>query len=913
MTITGTSFGASQGTSAVTFNGTASTPTSWSSTSITVPVPTGATTGSVLVIIGASVSNPVAFTVSPTPSITSLSQTSGAVGTSVTITGTNFGSTQGTSTVTFNGTVGMPTAWSATSITVPVPIGATTGNIVVTVSGVATNGVSFTVLATPTITTLNPTSGPALTPVTITGTNFGAAQGTSTVTFNGTAATPTAWSATSITVPVPSGATNGNVVVTVSGVPSAGVSFTVLATPSIASLDPTSGPVATAVTITGTNFGATQGTSTVTFNGTAGAPTGWSDTSITVPVPSGATTGNVVITAGGVASNGVGFTVTAGITSLSPTSGPVGTTVTIAGTNFGATQGTSTVTFKGTAGAPTSWSATSITVRVPSGATTGNVVITAGGVASNGVGFSVTPPGAPISDDFTGSDLNPMWTFQAQCCGFVRMSGTDALLVVPSVTPHNIWNTNQGVTLLEPTADVDFEVEAKFDSAVTVAYQEQGIFVQQDANNFIYFAVFSDGSSPRLLAITTIAGTPTIQYNNQISSGGAPFWLRVKRSGTTWTESWSIDGKTYNPGTDFVQPITVTAVGPIAGNSTLGSNPAPGFTAAVDYFFNTAAPVSPADGGMPAPPNAPVFNIWYGDDQTFGQNGIPQTWINVLGNVSAPSGIASLTYSLNGGAAQPLWIGQNLVRLVDPGDFNAEIAYSSLQPGANTVQLTATDNNGAVTQHTVTANYVAGQTWPLNYSIDWSTVNNIQSVAQIVDGNWALQNNEARTMQTGYDRLIDFGDMNTWTNLVGTVEITLNAVDCTAYGVGPIVGWTGHTTANNGVILPDQPRTGHPFPAWFVYNGTGLSIYANTAKTPETTLVQNTTQLTIGVKYVFKFQVTSNTSGGSHFSFKVWQSGTSEPPDWQLEADGVLTRGSILIGADQADISVGAISITSLP
>ncbi len=39
--------------------------------------------------------------------------------------------------------------------------------------------------------------------------------------------------------------------------------------PSITSLNPTSGPVATSVTIAGTNFGATQGTSTVTFNGTA--------------------------------------------------------------------------------------------------------------------------------------------------------------------------------------------------------------------------------------------------------------------------------------------------------------------------------------------------------------------------------------------------------------------------------------------------------------------------------------------------------------------------------------------------------------------------------------------------------------------------------------------------------------------
>ena len=54
-----------------------------------------------------------------TPNITSLSPTTGAAGTSVTITGTNFGATQGSSTVTFNGTAATPTSWSATSITVP--------------------------------------------------------------------------------------------------------------------------------------------------------------------------------------------------------------------------------------------------------------------------------------------------------------------------------------------------------------------------------------------------------------------------------------------------------------------------------------------------------------------------------------------------------------------------------------------------------------------------------------------------------------------------------------------------------------------------------------------------------------------------------------------------------------------------
>src|SRR5262249_359013 len=128
--------------------------------------------------------------------------------------------------------------------------------------------------------------------------------------------------------------------------------------PSISSLSPTSGPIGAAVTITGTAFGMTQSTSTVTFNGTAAAPTSWSSTSIAVTVPSGATTGNVVVTVSGVASNGVNFTVvppTPIISTLTPTSGAVGTSVTITGTNFGATQGTSTVTFNGVSATPTSW------------------------------------------------------------------------------------------------------------------------------------------------------------------------------------------------------------------------------------------------------------------------------------------------------------------------------------------------------------------------------------------------------------------------------------------------------------------------------------------------------------------------------------------------------------------------------
>jgi hypothetical protein len=366
-------------------------------------------------------------TATTVPSITSLTPATGPVGTSVTIAGANFGATQGTSTVTFNGVAAAASSWSAASVKATVPTGATTGTVVVTVGGVASNGVSFTVtVPAPSITSLTPATGPVGTSVTIAGANFGATQGTSTVKFNGTAATATSWSATSIKAAVPTGATTGTVVVTVGGVASNGVSFTVtgtVATPSITSLTPATGPVGTSVTIAGANFGATQGTSTVKFNGTAATATNWSATSITAAVPSGATTGNVVVTVAGVASNGVSFTVSAtvttpSITSLTPASGPVGTSVTIAGANFGATQGTSTVKFNGTAATATSWSATSIKAPVPTGATTGNVVVTVAAVASNGVSFTVqppdtTPPSVPTGLSATAissSQINLSWT-----------------------------------------------------------------------------------------------------------------------------------------------------------------------------------------------------------------------------------------------------------------------------------------------------------------------------------------------------------------------------------------------------------------------------------------------------------------------------------------------------------------------
>src|SRR5690349_1206401 len=178
--------------------------------------------------------------------------------------------------------------------------------------------------------------------------------------------------------------------------------------PSISNLSPNNGPVGTSVTITGTNFNATQGTSTGTFNVVAATPTSWSATSVSVPVSSSATTGPVVVTVNTQASNGSTFTVKPNINNLSPTTGPTGTAVTVTGTTFGSTQGTSTVTFNGTAATPTSWNATSISAPVPSGATTGPVIVTVNSQASNGVTFTVSTTGSITGTITRSSDSAPV-------------------------------------------------------------------------------------------------------------------------------------------------------------------------------------------------------------------------------------------------------------------------------------------------------------------------------------------------------------------------------------------------------------------------------------------------------------------------------------------------------------------------
>lgn len=83
--------------------------------------------------------------VAPAPAIAQLSPATGAVGATVIITGTNFNASQGSGSVSFNGVTATASSWSTFSITVTVPVGATTGNVVVRQNGFSSAGAAFTV------------------------------------------------------------------------------------------------------------------------------------------------------------------------------------------------------------------------------------------------------------------------------------------------------------------------------------------------------------------------------------------------------------------------------------------------------------------------------------------------------------------------------------------------------------------------------------------------------------------------------------------------------------------------------------------------------------------------------------------------------------------------------------------------
>ena len=521
-----------------------------------------------------------------------------------------------------------------------------------------------------------------------------------------------------------------------------------------------------------------------------------------------------------------------------------------------------------------------------------------GETANKALGKDNITNSPPISDDFyPETTLQSPWTFFDPVGDAVlTLTGTNAEISVPSGVSHDLWtgSGNRAPRMLQPAPNTDFQVEIKFESVPSSTYQLQGIIIQEDNDTYIRFGTYY-GDGPKLF-VAVIDGASLIQIPAVPNIATIPSYLRVSRSGNSWTYEYSYNGSTWNIASSFSQAFIVNEAGFYAGNT--GGNPA--FTASADYFMNTASPIIDNDVQGVTPP---IIDVWYGDTKTFGNLGNPQQWVNIQGRVTDANGIGSLSYTLNGGSSLPLSIGPDTKRLLSSGDFVTEIDYSDLQSGSNIIEITATDALGASSSKSVTLNYNAGNIWSLPYTADWSTINtidDINNVANIVDGLWELTPDGIRTTESGYDRLIVLGDKTWNSNYEVTAEMTIHSTSGGS-GVGFAIGWQGHTGANS-------PRLEWPLEAiGWVRNFPNSSLRILTYDTGIE--AQMGVSISANTKYLLKSRSEDIGGGQSRFSVKIWESGTPEPASYMITADIADRDGSVLLITHLADVTWGTIQI----
>lgn len=316
--------------------------------------------------------------------------------------------------------------------------------------------------------------------------------------------------------------------------------------------------------------------------------------------------------------------------------------------------------------------------------------------------------------------------------------------------------------------------------------------------------------------------------------------------------------------------------------------------------------------------------MWYGDNQEFGRLGLPQKWINILGNVEAENGIESLSYELNGSDCKMLTLGSDLHRLAAPGDFNVDLDIDDCLAGENKLSLIATDSVGLTEMREVTFMLDKDKQWPLPYTIKWSEVKNLQEVAQVVDGLWEINENGLHNLDTYYDRVVAFGD-ESWVNYEVSTTVTFHGF--TPPSPGPPVynvshaaiasRWPGH-----GPDTLQPRRQWYPLGAtsefrltatldscrWRIFDGPkpgSIRFYVEQT-------VPDYRNIELNKVYGMKHRVETIGLDSTRYIVKLWPYDEPEPSDWDfsgIEKEENLAAGSALLLAHNTNVTFGDVEV----
>ena len=199
------------------------------------------------------------------------------------------------------------------------------------------------------------------------------------------------------------------------------------------------------------------------------------------------------------------------------------------------------------------------------------------------------------SDDFLGSSLDrTKWTVVRENQTF---SVTGGSLILPTAAGDLYGSRNDATNLvLQPAPSGAWQATAKVTLPVTANYQQAGLIVYGDDDNYAKVDLLYNGSR-RVEFIRESAGTPRNESADAINAqAGDTYYVRIASDGTDLTASYSADGTTFVPvgRSAALAGIANPKVGLFALN---GGTTAPVVNASFDYF--QLAPDEPATGGSP--------------------------------------------------------------------------------------------------------------------------------------------------------------------------------------------------------------------------------------------------------------------------------------------------------------------------
>jgi hypothetical protein len=193
-------------------------------------------------------------------------------------------------------------------------------------------------------------------------------------------------------------------------------------------------------------------------------------------------------------------------------------------------------------------------------------------------------PASAVADKFSG----PLWKVVTPAGGSASISNGHLFLRVPGGSNHDtLLPSNQAVRAVQPIGDTDFAVSIKIDSQIDASDTgtSQGIMVLSDDDDFITFALTTDGTNIGLVARTVNAGVSTaVLEDTNLNQYQNPMYLRLARSGVAYTASYSTDGTHWTQATSFTDAGAFTFIGPFASNYSTNPQQAVPVVMSVDWF-----------------------------------------------------------------------------------------------------------------------------------------------------------------------------------------------------------------------------------------------------------------------------------------------------------------------------------------